>query len=748
MIRFITALLLLMMSFTVAQSAITAEYRLRWEVVQPFRFLRSESDHIIHEWAWNSLTEEQKIDTPVSSMEAHLNDPVWWNDDSDEDPNKTRVELLHDMRAQDPAIWESHRNVTLDLDMGWASFPGQGPDNTTNSVAHATCWHPSTQTFRFCKSSASDIRGGNQYIKPDSHFAKAWFEISKNGDDWFPVEGNCRFTTDTEAFVASAGATSAETKLFETDCETELLMRVRYRFDSEKDASPIGIALEARFTDDTPDSDPIAKTKIAIRDILVASMGDSFASGEGNPDVPAKIDPSKYVTPSSSNNKAYFGKALPVRNGKEGPAFWLDRRCHRSMYAAPTRAAIALALQGERHHAITFVSTACSGAEIVEGLLWPQDGAECTDRLKTMGHRLYQPQVGALVDALGNNFKNVQKLTPFPLLKRAGGSTAKLSSDPDVVALTNKGRRPSFCKGWAHDQTIDVHPMLTTAAFDQNRKIDILFLSITGNDIRFAGVVADRILNSGGSKFWDELRRRGVRSVTPENGIENIEEIYLGNRFEILDLAIEKKLELLNKEEKNRVIISAYPDPSYEKKNVLCKQGAKHGMDVSRYMGLDDVSNIPNLVDKLNKKIADKAAAYGWNFVNGYIEGFKDHGICAGFSDDVQSADYHGLTIKEIGAENWNRDGIKPYAKRQRFFRTPNDAFEIVQLSRKNVVLNPDKSSGKTSAINLSLATMGGSFHPTAEGLALVADHLFCAAAEKLEIDGKLENVKCALGSE
>src|SRR5687767_1760236 len=48
---------------------------------------------------------------------------------------------------------------------------------------------------------------------------------------------------------------------------------------------------------------------ILIRDILIVSLGDSIASGEGNPDIPQKID----------------------RNGRVWTdARWVDRRCHRS----------------------------------------------------------------------------------------------------------------------------------------------------------------------------------------------------------------------------------------------------------------------------------------------------------------------------------------------------------------------------------------------------------------------------------
>jgi lysophospholipase L1-like esterase len=74
---------------------------------------------------------------------------------------------------------------------------------------------------------------------------------------------------------------------------------------------------------------------VEIRDELVVVLGDSVASGEGNP---------------------------------QGRSKWLDRPCHRSAAAGFEVAARRLA-ELDPHRSITFVSLACSGAEIGKGLL-------------------------------------------------------------------------------------------------------------------------------------------------------------------------------------------------------------------------------------------------------------------------------------------------------------------------------------------------------------------------------------------
>src|SRR5262249_442040 len=56
-------------------------------------------------------------------------------------------------------------------------------------------------------------------------------------------------------------------------------------------------------------------------------------------------------------------------------AQWLSPDCYRSEYGYPFRVSIGLALEN-RHRAVTFVSLACSGADIVEGLFTERDARE------------------------------------------------------------------------------------------------------------------------------------------------------------------------------------------------------------------------------------------------------------------------------------------------------------------------------------------------------------------------------------
>ncbi|HEX6987325.1 MAG TPA: SGNH/GDSL hydrolase family protein, partial [Planctomycetaceae bacterium] len=123
--------------------------------------------------------------------------------------------------------------------------------------------------------------------------------------------------------------------------------------------------------------------RVTVDDKLIVAVGDSVASGEGNP-VDAK-------------------------------ARWLDEGCHRSAAAGFEQAARLLG-EVDRRRSITFVNLACSGAEIEEGLLGSYDGvgsgggkpyAPQVDRLHRIaeirGRRKGEPEVDAVLVSVGAN---------------------------------------------------------------------------------------------------------------------------------------------------------------------------------------------------------------------------------------------------------------------------------------------------------------------------------------------------------
>ncbi|MEI9901679.1 MAG: hypothetical protein WDN31_17970 [Hyphomicrobium sp.] len=112
----------------------------------------------------------------------------------------------------------------------------------------------------------------------------------------------------------------------------------------------------------------VASTDIKVHDLLIVGMGDSFASGEGNPDVPVRF---------SRDRSADYGQrsgtsdltGYPTRVGTwkqigdktfiEENARWSDQGCHRSLYSHQLRAALQLSIEDD-HRSVTYVGVACS----------------------------------------------------------------------------------------------------------------------------------------------------------------------------------------------------------------------------------------------------------------------------------------------------------------------------------------------------------------------------------------------------
>jgi GDSL-like Lipase/Acylhydrolase len=88
------------------------------------------------------------------------------------------------------------------------------------------------------------------------------------------------------------------------------------------------------------------ETTVVVRDFLIVAMGDSFTSGEGNPE--------RNVTGTH-------------------PAQWLDYRCNRSSFSYPVMLAAQLALLDPRH-SVTLIHVACSGARAKDGVVEEYSG--------------------------------------------------------------------------------------------------------------------------------------------------------------------------------------------------------------------------------------------------------------------------------------------------------------------------------------------------------------------------------------
>jgi hypothetical protein len=139
---------------------------------------------------------------------------------------------------------------------------------------------------------------------------------------------------------------------------------------------------------------------VVVKDYLIVSIGDSFASGEGNPDIRGYL--------------SYFPYPIPGQWWVDSRPRWQDARCGRSVWGGPAQAAIAIE-SSDRHTSVTFLSFACSGSTIDTpfwkgneidkylgvGILRPYRGSEAPDDYSYEESTFVPSQIDQLRAAVG-----------------------------------------------------------------------------------------------------------------------------------------------------------------------------------------------------------------------------------------------------------------------------------------------------------------------------------------------------------
>jgi hypothetical protein len=99
------------------------------------------------------------------------------------------------------------------------------------------------------------------------------------------------------------------------------------------------------------------RAAIDFTDELVVALGDSYISGEGNPDAPSLIND----RPDAIFERPSWGARAALNNHILREAEWWDEPCHRSLLSWPVIASFVHSARNQ-HKAVTFVHLGCSGA--------------------------------------------------------------------------------------------------------------------------------------------------------------------------------------------------------------------------------------------------------------------------------------------------------------------------------------------------------------------------------------------------
>jgi hypothetical protein len=366
-------------------------------------------------------------------------------------------------------------------------------------------------------------------------------------------------------------------------------------------------------------------------DKLIVVLGDSYASGEGNPDL--------QLGEAGVRQKS---AAEPELVQIDNRAIWMSERCHRSFWAGPMRAGLKMAASTSSVEngvrittggAITVLSAACSGAELADLLIGAAPdqgyaGRETVGQMKTAHIDRYGWEKLPLFSAVGSQWETLK-----PQIK-------------------------------------EIADLLDTASPNE---IDAALISIGGNDIGFGSIVIDMMM------------RKGLPSA--EARIEREEKIRkLSTAFPKLFDQLEQKLNPAN------VYLMSYPDPT--RLTLPADDKAAYGYCSCNAGGFLNIAGIDkafcmdakeneyasnDIVLRLNRELAAAAGKHGWYFVHGLK---TDPFLRDASADDLSRKVAHAL--REFDTHPWCATDD------QRWMRTLADS---VHLQAK-IPGNPILSSG------------------------------------------------------
>ncbi len=438
----------------------------------------------------------------------------------------------------------------------------------------------------------------------------------------------------------------------------------------------------------------------SARSVVLVGLGDSFASGEGNPDRQAVLGDSfsNYEGSSLLPGSTLLDpktRQYPIRPGstpsslglRSSAAVWLNPQCHRSLYSHQLKAALQLAIL-ERHLAVTFLGYSCTGAEVTAGILnyWAARD-DVTAPTYDASPQIMRFLRDACVD---------QK----PYAKYSDLGSFRWRDMPPC----GKMRLPA---------------------------VDAVLLSIGGNDVGFSNVIANEVVDVGGrfSPFRRLLYRLWLQPAgpIPFAEAEKRARALLPTRLDELAEAVRTRLGVSPKV----VIQTAYPQYTELTGGKVCP-ASTDGMDVHEILGMRKASTGPDaaaFVTRFNGIIRDTIQGLGaersWTFVDSHVALFAGHAICAGGAPNgIPAGKMSGgmnFPSWDFARRRWTlfhpSDWIA-YLPRNRWFVTPNDAF----LTSNYMNVTSGTSDARDRAQPLYAATLSGSFHPNALGQAAMAD--------------------------
>jgi len=454
-------------------------------------------------------------------------------------------------------------------------------------------------------------------------------------------------------------------------------------------------------------------TEIAVRDIFIAGLGDSIASGEGNPDRPIALSDegfcfryylstatAQYYRPSRAGYKG--GRACEAPDSlqvwQRQSAYWFNPACHRSLYSYQTRTALQLAVQYP-HIAVTYLPLACTGATIAEGLFGSQRFRECPP-----------------------------------------------------------SKSNATCRGTVNGQIAELREALTAAKSRQpERTLDLVLLSIGANDIYFSGLVADVIVDYPTERVL--FKRSSVMATVDDSRSVLARDLPQG--FAKVREALRPLVGDLS-----RVIFTSYANPTLAAGGAPCP-GGRAGFEihpsfnaeprrlatVSTFVENEFLPQLKNIALCRGGILCRNPEADRMTFVDAHQVAFAGHGFCAraqtdpefdrdcfaangeSFNSDLVTAASQPMVCGRSASE------YRAYLPRARWIRDANDSYFAAMTYPQGLPPNMQPSDIHDATWGVLSAVYGGAVHPSAEGHAVMADAATPAAAAVLRLDAGVPEV-------
>ena len=677
---------------------------LEWEVDNPFRFYKSGTSFALHEKAFHEVRGDAKGPLPADVIwrtERRLNDP-----DCKDSTSPTTC----------AATARAHYNESR---LGWAA-------KTLPTACYDNVGRPRHYPVQ-CERRYGWGAAREDYVLPDAHTVAIRLSAERRAE---VTAGQCAWSWQARGPNGKSGKRTLP-------CADKFVIdRVPYTHDAAASGAVVKVTL--------PDGRELSETVI-VEDLLVVGIGDSFSSGDSNPDKPVSFSPARELVyePNeredvatrslkgeekkkadnynlASNDGSFNPKALPrrlledeekgliykatsrefIESFHQRNAQWMSADCHRSQYGYQFRVGLELALEN-RHRAVTMVHLACSGADVLEGLFAEMDAREQFEKANST-------RVPAQFDQLAD------------LICR-GGAAARTQAASYTV--------PTFSYGDARIASRTV-TMRWCPPQQRKRALDVVMLSIGGNDVGFSAMALYAMTESAGDIApVANLIGHQIRFGT------DVGRVYL----QVLDRRIQAVKLALNDGfgvPPARVVQNSYEPLHYDETGGLCGALPTSGLDVhpSLKMNRERVREVAGFTAELLARLecmtdvsrrADCPAALatgrgtGFHLVTEHLAKFAKRGICA--RDPKRSlADGRMMGMPRLNQmtsefEPYSPAAYLPYAHHWRLFRTANDAFLTANTHREGIAI--------IDIIQPAYAGLySGAMHPTAEGHSMVAD--------------------------